>query len=151
MGTIPTIHISYYTYSRSYQPATMKISAIVAAIVALAGVSNGAKLDGLGPVVNVLSDDSVAPVGADFRTAFTLDNGVSVQEEGQAGSLGQANHAGSYTFTAPNGETFTVNFVADERGFQPTGDHLPVAHPLPPHAIAQIEFAEEQARLGNFE
>merc|ERR1711970_1648776 len=125
--------------------STMKVSAIVAALMALAGLAAGAPQQ----LVSVTRDDSVAPVGAVFRTDFALDNGVSVQEEGQPGIEGQANHAGSYSFTDPaTGETFTVNFVADERGFQPTGDHLPVAPPLPPHAIAQIEFAAEQARLG---
>ncbi|KAG5675015.1 hypothetical protein PVAND_004955 [Polypedilum vanderplanki] len=35
---------------------------------------------------------------------------------------------GSYSYTAPDGQQITVNWVADENGFQPTGDHIP----LPP-------------------
>merc|ERR1711970_1649772 len=131
----------------SQQTTNMKVSAIVAAIVALAGVASGAPQ--LQPEVRVLSDNSVAPVGTDFRTDFALDNGVAVVEEGQAGVEGQANHAGQFTFTAPNGEVITLNFVADERGFQPTGDHLPTPPPMPPHALEQIRWAEEQRALGN--
>merc|ERR1711973_192452 len=124
---------------------TMKVSAIVAAILGLAGL---AARQNNGPVVNVLRDDSVAPVGADFRTDFELDNGVSWQEEGRAGVEGQANHAGQFTFTAPNGETFTLNFVADENGFQPTGPHVPTPPPMPAHALRQIEIAAEQRANG---
>jgi len=38
---------------------------------------------------------------------------------------------GSYSYTAPDGTLITVNWVADENGFQATGDHLPVAPPMP--------------------
>jgi len=120
---------------------TMKISAIIAAFLGLAAA---AKLDGLGPVVSVLRDDSVAPVGASYITDLQLDNGVSIREEGSAGSEGQANVAGSYSFVGDDGQTYTVEFVADERGFQPVGDHLPQPHPIPPHAQAQIDFAASQ-------
>lgn len=35
---------------------------------------------------------------------------------------------GSYTYTDPEGNLITLRYVADENGFQPQGDHLP----LPP-------------------
>ncbi|KAG8236551.1 hypothetical protein J437_LFUL016868 [Ladona fulva] len=34
---------------------------------------------------------------------------------------------GSYTFTAPEGKTYTVNYVADKDGFRASGDHIPRA------------------------
>lgn len=34
---------------------------------------------------------------------------------------------GSYSYTAPDGRKISVTWVADENGFQPTGDHIPTA------------------------
>jgi len=73
----------------------------------------------------VIRDDSIAPVGAVYRTDFALDNGVQVVEEGSEGSEGQSNAQGSYSWTAPDGTVFTVNWTADENGYVATGDHLP--------------------------
>ncbi|XP_055311110.1 larval cuticle protein 65Ag1-like [Sitodiplosis mosellana] len=38
---------------------------------------------------------------------------------------------GSYAYYGPDGKLYMVNWVADENGFQPVGDHLPVAPPAP--------------------
>ena len=42
---------------------------------------------------------------------------------------------GSYSYTSPEGQVITVNWIADENGFQPSGDHLPTPPPMPPHVI----------------
>ncbi|EDW32430.1 GL11636 [Drosophila persimilis] len=34
---------------------------------------------------------------------------------------------GSYSYSDPEGNIITLRYVADENGFQPEGDHLPVA------------------------
>ncbi len=40
--------------------------------------------------------------------------------------MGNTNKGSSY-WVSPEGEKFTLNWSADEAGFQPKGDHLPVA------------------------
>ena len=67
-------------------------AAICAAMLALAGFASAQ-----GPVVSVLRDDSVAPVGAIYRTDFALDNGVQVVEEGSEGVEGVSVSQGSYS------------------------------------------------------
>jgi hypothetical protein len=45
---------------------------------------------------------------------------------------------GSYSFTTPDGVVLTVNWVADENGFQATGDHLPTPPPMPEHVVKML-------------
>ena len=47
-----------------------------------------------------------------------------------------------------DGTPVKVNFVADEGGFQPESPILPTPHPLPAHAIEQIENAAQQRAAG---
>ena len=56
-----------------------------------------------------------------------------------------------HSYTAPDGTPVHVKFVADENGYQPQSDLLPVApefpHPIPQFVLDQIaKAAEEDAR-----
>lgn len=58
-------------------------------------------------------------------------DGKSHQEEGQLKDVGTDHEAivvrGSYTYVGDDGQTYTINYLADENGFQPEGAHLPRA------------------------
>ena len=71
-------------------------AAICAAMLALAGFVSAMPQ---GPVVSVIRDDSIAPVGAVYRTDFELDNGIVVLEEGSEGIDG----------VGPDGQTGPVS------------------------------------------
>ncbi|CRL02975.1 CLUMA_CG016563, isoform A [Clunio marinus] len=66
-----------------------------------------------------------------YRYAYETSDGVAREEEAELRNEGSENEAlavrGSITWTAPDGQVFTLNYIADENGFQPQGDHLPVA------------------------
>ncbi|XP_063699345.1 flexible cuticle protein 12-like [Culicoides brevitarsis] len=71
-------------------------------------------------------------IGVDgYRFAYETSDGVTRDEEAQLKNVGTENEAisvrGSYSFVAPDGQTYTVTYVADENGFQPEGAHLPKA------------------------
>ncbi|XP_037939267.1 larval cuticle protein 65Ag1-like [Teleopsis dalmanni] len=78
----------------------------------------------------VLRSESI--VGPEsFSYAYETSDGVSANAEGHLNNVGSENEAiqvrGSYSFVADDGQTYTVNYIADENGFQPQGAHLPQA------------------------
>ncbi|KAL7028348.1 hypothetical protein ACKWTF_005809 [Chironomus riparius] len=83
-----------------------------------------------------------------FNFAFETSNGIKEQAQGQLKDVqvpvfdtngqktgdqpGKAEvQTGQFSYTAPDGTPITVQWVADENGFQPKGDHLPVAPAVP--------------------
>lgn len=53
------------------------------------------------------------------------------EETAELKNAGEENEAiavrGSISWVAPDGQTYTLNYIADENGFQPEGAHLPKA------------------------
>lgn len=58
-----------------------------------------------------------------YEYSFDTDNGINVEERGQPKAISANENAeqvsGSYSFVE-NGQTYTVQYVANENGFQPT-------------------------------
>ncbi|XP_037044867.1 endocuticle structural protein SgAbd-6-like [Bradysia coprophila] len=69
-------------------------------------------------------------IGIDgYKFAYEQSDGVSRSEEAVLKNAGTEQEAievrGTISWTAPDGEVYTLNFVADENGYRPEGAHLP--------------------------
>ncbi|XP_017071035.1 endocuticle structural protein SgAbd-6 [Drosophila eugracilis] len=79
--------------------------------------------------VEVLEYESENTGLGGYKFSYKLSDGTSRTEEGVVNNAGTDNESisirGSVSWVAPDGQTYTINFVADENGFQPEGAHLP--------------------------
>lgn len=79
-----------------------------------------------------------------FVYSYETSNGIVAQETGQLKEFGKDQAGvvtkGSYAYKTPEGVEIKVNYVADENGFQPTGDVLPVAPPVPAAIARAVEY-----------
>lgn len=71
-------------------------------------------------------------IGVDgYQYSYELSNGQNVQESGELRNVpGEDSPVivvrGSFSYSDPiTGKQYTVTYVADENGFQPSGEHIP--------------------------
>lgn len=98
--------------------------------------------------------------------SWETGNNILAEEEGYLKNLGPDPDAegeqlnaqvqqGSYSYTSPEGQIITVQYVADETGFHATGDHLPTPPPVSPEVQKGLDLIyagikARQVRLYNF-
>lgn len=66
-----------------------------------------------------------------YEYSYETSNGIVEEVKGEGGKSAQ----GFYRYTSPEGQLIQVDWVADEEGFKPVGDHLPTPHPAVARAI----------------
>ncbi|XP_067645790.1 larval cuticle protein 65Ag1-like [Eurosta solidaginis] len=95
--------------------------------VALFVLATAVPIDDSSQAQIIRLDSDVKPDGYTFN--LETSDGKTHQEEGQLKNVGAEDETivvrGSFSFVADDGQTYTVNYVADENGFQPEGAHLP--------------------------
>merc|ERR1711915_245829 len=92
--------------------------------------------------------DNTGVVGAVFSHEFEAENGIIQAKAGSEGSAGQSNMAGSFSVPLDDGSLGTITYVADENGYQPVSDLLPVAPELPAHVVEMLAFVAQQQASG---
>ncbi|XP_071521449.1 cuticle protein AMP4-like [Panulirus ornatus] len=123
--------------------------AVVVLVLVGAALADETPLDG--PRVAIVHSEQHHPdeTGA-HSFDFAAENGIKVHISGSQGEDGGANSIGSWSYPLEDGTIVEVKFVANEKGYHPESDVLPVApafpHPIPDFVHRQIAFAEEQRR-----
>ncbi|XP_076056304.1 uncharacterized protein LOC143034253 [Oratosquilla oratoria] len=101
------------------------------------------------PFIEIVSSDSTG-IAEDGSYSFSYEgsDGTVRQQSGRPIGPGVHQVQGTYSYTDPEGNRVEVRFVADDNGYVAESPFLPVAPPMPAHALEQIAFAEEQKRQG---
>merc|ERR1712071_507593 len=92
------------------------------------------------PIAIVRSASVAEPETGKYSYSYETENGIAFNEAGEQKQIGEKADEigtvskGSYSYES-EGVTYTVNWVADENGFQASGAHLPVAPPMPAHVV----------------
>ncbi|XP_043238895.1 cuticle protein CP14.6-like isoform X1 [Amphibalanus amphitrite] len=83
-----------------------------------------------------------------YQHSFESENGISVSESGQPEDDDSYSVSGQFSYTAPDGVTYTVLYSAGEQGFQAQGDHLPTPVPTeyPTPEVSEEEDEEEEEK-----
>ncbi|XP_066143609.1 endocuticle structural glycoprotein SgAbd-8-like [Euwallacea fornicatus] len=86
-----------------------------------------------------------------YKALWETGNNIVAHEEGflktlgpdpdEEGSVLAAQvQQGSYSYTAPDGQLIKVDYIADEKGFHPIGDHLPTPPPVSPEVQKGLDL-----------
>merc|ERR1712035_77827 len=88
----------------------------------------------------------------EYSFSYEAENGISVSESGKQKQFGdKPEDAGTVSqgkYSSPEDSvTYTVTWVADENGFQATGDHLPTPPPMPEHVVKLLNDLRAAGQL----
>lgn len=98
--------------------------------------------------IPIVKQNSEVNLDGSFKSSYETGNGIVVEEQGVLKNAGNKDTEaeevqGSYKYTAPDGTPIQITYLANENGFQPQGDHLPVAPtppPIPPLIARALEW-----------
>ncbi|KAL7049061.1 hypothetical protein ACKWTF_003577 [Chironomus riparius] len=66
-----------------------------------------------------------------YNFAYEQSDGQKREESAVVNNFGSENESiairGSFSFVGDDGQTYTVTYIADENGFQPSAAHIPTA------------------------
>merc|ERR1712105_361781 len=129
---------------------TMKSMLLVALFVAVAAAQD-LKVEYKEPIP-ILRSAQLSDETGKYSYSYETGNGISIKEEGEQKLIGDKPEEvgsvsrGSYSYDL-EGVTYTVNWVADENGFQPTGAHLPAAPAMPEHVVKLLADLRAAGKL----
>merc|ERR1711980_32642 len=121
-----------------HQLFNMKSMILIAVFLAVAAA---APLEESAPIILIKSQTQNHDTEKqEYSFSYEAENGISVCESGKQKQFGdkpeEAGIVSQGKFSYPEDSvTYTITWVADENGFQATGDHLPTPPPMPEHVV----------------
>ncbi|XP_034250886.1 endocuticle structural glycoprotein SgAbd-3-like [Thrips palmi] len=114
---------------------------VLAALLAACGAAP--QLGAQKPIAIVRLDSDISPDGT-FSYTYETENRIQASAQGRPGNgpPGEegTNVVGQFSFVAPDdGQTYSVQYTADENGFVPQGAHLPTPPPLPEAIVRALQ------------
>lgn len=80
-------------------------------------------------------DNVIGPDAGQYEFAYETSNGIKEEVQGEGGKFAK----GFYEYTSPEGNPVRVEYIADDNGFHPEGEHLPTPHPAVAKAIEYLK------------
>uniref|UniRef100_A0A182F695 Uncharacterized protein n=1 Tax=Anopheles albimanus TaxID=7167 RepID=A0A182F695_ANOAL len=81
---------------------------------------------------------------------YANENNIEAAESGRIDNRNTDDETlrakGYYEYVGDDGQKYRVDYVADENGFQPVGDHLPTPPPVPEEIARALEYISSQQR-----
>jgi hypothetical protein len=90
-----------------------------------------------GEEILIIRSESENNGDGSYRFLWENSDGTQAEESGYLKPNSNPNDEpiqvaqGSYQYYSPEGQLISLSYIADENGFQPTGDHLPTPPPVP--------------------
>ncbi|XP_045526222.1 cuticle protein 3-like [Pieris brassicae] len=89
-----------------------------------------------------------------FHYAYETSDGTKAEQNGRVlpGSTpeeGSIQVSGSYSYIGDDGQTYSVSYIADENGFQPSGDHLPTPPPIPEAIFKSLQLTDREGKYSS--
>lgn len=78
-----------------------------------------------------------------FFSSLETENGISAAQQGVPKQFEKSVAVvaqGSYQYVSPDGGEVKIEYVADENGYQPTGNVLPVPPAIPKHIVRLLDY-----------
>lgn len=98
--------------------------------------------------IEILRDERTDDGQGNFNYLFETENGIYKEVAGNPAPNGGTAMRGSFRFPLDDGEIVEVTFTADENGYVPESDHIPVPPPMPAHVLATLAKIEELVAQG---
>lgn len=102
------------------------------------------------PIPIVRQESDINPDGS-YSYSYETGNSIIADEKGELKNAGGEEPViavqGQFQYPSDDGRTIQLSYIADENGFQPSGDHLPTTPPIPEaiqRALAYLATAPPQ-------